>query len=189
MRDGQKINLLHVTNGYPSQKFPSYCCFIEEQIRSLEAFNFIVSDIVVLNRFKKSKYAYFFGFFRLIRELRSARGLQVVHCHHSIPALLVLFLRLFFKKFKVFVSFLNDPEIEVEGFLKSKFLARHVLKFIVTKGDVLVVKHNPTMELFGRKLRYLPNGVDLNRFSNICRLEARRALGLEANVSKSSHCY
>ena len=182
MSDSQKINVLHVTNGYPSEKFPAYCCFIEEQIRSLEAFNFIVSDIVILNRFKKPKYAYFFGFFRLISSLRSAKGLHVVHCHHSIPALLVLFLRLFFKKFRVFVSFLNDPEIEVEGFLKSKLLARYVLKFIITKGDVLVVKHNPAMQLFGRKLRYLPNGVDLTRFSNTSRLEARRALGLQVDV-------
>lgn len=160
------MKVLQITNNHPTPTLPIFGVFVKEQIASLEAIG-VHNDLLFINGREHGKWAYVKGVIRIRKQLKKSTY-DVIHCHHALSALCLLFSGKR-KGNKVVVSFQNDPAFE---------LGKSVYNYIKIKSDVRVFKNN-SIYIQSNSDYYLPNGVDIEIFKPIDRKKAREYLGLD----------
>jgi teichuronic acid biosynthesis glycosyltransferase TuaC len=162
----KQIRVLHVTNNYPTTSNPVFGIFVKEQIDSLTSAG-IVNDVFFINGKELGKKAYFKSLFELRRVLRNDE-FEIVHCHHSFSAI-VLLLTFSHSKSRTIVSYQNDPDREGGLWLYS------LLRFFF---DGVILKNNKSEFMFPNT-HYLPNGVNMNYFKPLDRLNCKTSVKLQ----------
>nr|WP_320118766.1 glycosyltransferase family 4 protein [uncultured Marinifilum sp.] len=160
------MKVLHLTNNYPTKKYPISGIFVKEQIDSLEDIG-IDTEVYLVNGRENGKLEYLKEIFRIRRFLKN-RQFDVIHCHHALTAL-TLILSGKAKKSKVVVSFQNDPTHE---------FGLKLFSFIQKRTDAWIFKNNSSL-ISSSNHYYLPNGVNTGFFQPIDKKEACKKLGLD----------
>lgn len=159
------MKVLHITNNYPTQENPVFGIFVKEQIDSLYDVN-VESEVFFINGRELGKKAYFTAIFELNILLKN-KDYDILHCHHSFSAVILL-LTFRFSGHKKILSYQNDPDKEGGGGLYK------IMSFFMN-GIILKNFKNPFLT---KKTFYLPNGVDLNFFKPSNQLKSKLALNL-----------
>lgn len=146
------MKVLHITNNYPTVKYPIFGIFVKEQIDSLSNLG-IENEIFFINGRELGKKAYWQSIIELRSQLKNAKY-DILHCHHSFSTI-ILFLTFRFFKFKKIVSYQNPPDKE-GGLL--------LFKLTNLFFDAIIVKNNSETVLNNNKVNYLPNGVNTDFF-------------------------
>ena len=162
------MKILHITNNFPTQKYPISGIFVKEQIDSLKELNLNVS-VYLINGREKGKKEYLKHIFLLRRYFRENK-FDVIHCHHALTAL-SLILSGQARKNKVVVSFQNDPTYE---------FGLKLYQFIQKRTHAWIFKNNSTL-INSEQHHYLPNGVNTSVFKPISKIEACEKLKLDIN--------
>lgn len=161
------MKILHITNNYPTEKLPIFGIFVKEQIDSMIDIG-VECDVFFINGREKGKFEYL----RCIKQLKnkiSENEYDIFHCHHAFSAAIaVLFLRLN-RNLPVVISFQNDPAHE------AKF---NLFKLLSTRSAAWIFKNN-SIYAVPPKGYYLPNGVNIDFFKPISRIEACKKLNLD----------
>lgn len=160
------MKVLHITNNYPTTKFPIYGIFVKEQILSLRKEGVDV-DVFFINGREKGKFEYLRSVFKLKKKLKKEEY-DLIHCHHALTAIIYIFSSLY-KNNKWVLSYQNNPEHEL-GIKVFKFINKRVCGLIFKGGIPKYAAH--------KKSFYLSNGVDLNFFKPYDYKESREKLNL-----------
>lgn len=166
------MKILHVTNNYPSTKFPIFGIFVKEQIDSLNSIG-ITNDLHFCNGFEKGRIEYLKSILELRKKLKTNQY-DIIHCHHALSALLLL-LTFQSKQNKVITSYQNDPKNE-HGLFLFQLLKYRFKNFIFKNNSMYISK------LHGNGY-YLPNGVDTDFFSPTDKTLAKNKLGLDIDTT------
>ena len=149
------MQILHITNNYPTSKNPIFGIFVKEQIDSLK--KYCQCDVYFINGRERGKLEYLFSIFKL-RKILNKKKYDVIHCHHVLS--FIVFYLTFHKsksKSKIILSYQNDPSNEF-GF--------PLFNFIRKKVNSIIFKNNTKKYLYNNMF-YIPNGVNLNFFLRI----------------------
>ena len=180
------MNVLHVTNAYPSSKLPVYGIFIKEQIDSLKPLG-INCDLYFINGREKGKKEYIKAYINLKKFINNY---DIIHAHHFLTALVVLPL-IQHSTFniqhspKVVVSFLSDgikEFIKPDNVLFNKLVKQNLFNYIIKHSDARIFKKSIPPSLTEDAYSfYLPNGVDTDMYYPVSKPEAKQKLGLDIN--------
>jgi teichuronic acid biosynthesis glycosyltransferase TuaC len=162
------VKILHITNNYPTSKYPIYGIFVKEQIDSLTDLG-IENEVFFINGREAGKKEYLKAILRLRKHLHKFKY-DIVHCHHCFSAFTFLCSGKIFGK-KCVLSYQNEPEKE-----GGKFLFRILYKFF----DIIILK-NKSPEINFPRTVYLPNGVNTEFFIPRDRTICKNQLGLDEN--------
>ena len=162
------MKVLHITNNYPTPKFPIFGIFVKEQIDSLTDLG-IANEVFFINGREAGKKEYLKAILRLRKHLHKFKY-DIVHCHHSYSALTFLCSGKIFGK-KCLLSYQNEPEKE-----GGKLLFKILYQFF----DIIILKNKSPEIRFSRTV-YLPNGVDTEFFIPRDRTICKHQLGLNEN--------
>ena len=160
------MKVLHITNNYPTTKYPIFGIFVKEQIDSL-SFEGVENEVFFINGREIGKNAYFNGLRALRGKLRND-DYDILHCHHVFSAVLLLFTFRFYKSKRI-VSYQNPPEKE-GGIILFK-----IIKLFFNGVILKNAKSN------NNKIFYLPNGTNIDFFKNYSKEESKRKLNLDEN--------
>jgi teichuronic acid biosynthesis glycosyltransferase TuaC len=160
------MKVLHITNNYPTAKYPVFGIFVKEQIESLETHG-IGNEVFFINGREKGKSEYLKSVIRLRKLLRN-NNYNVIHCHHVLSAI-CLILSGHSNKFKTIVSFQNDPANE-HGPKLFHFIKNHF--------NAVILKNNSDF-VDNKSIFYIPNGVNTSFFQPLNKNDACRKLYLE----------
>ncbi len=170
------MRILAVTNMYPSPERPGWGSFVKSQLDSLVKRGVEV-DLLVIEGYKT--WINYLGSLSRIRRLCSSRTYDLVHAHYGLSGLVA---RTQFR-YPVVVSFCGDdlygrPDGRGRATFKSRvFVVLH--KALSRVVDGVIVKSDAMRKLLpGGKATVLPNGVRLELFRPMDRLDCRRILGL-----------
>ena len=171
------MNVLFVTNGFPTENHPEYCVFTKEQIESLKDLG-IKGDVYFINAREKGKKAYIKAYFEIKRMIKE-NDYDLIHCFHGLTFLLVSFIN---PKINTMVSFQNPIEYEYIEIVKP-------LRFILEKFTYYFLKKSKAGKIFKGKIPekyknnenafHLPNGVNMEFFKPIEKDKAKEKLCLE----------
>lgn len=162
------LRVLHVTNNFPTARFPIYGIFVKEQIDSLTNHG-IDNTIYFINGREKGKFEYLYSIFK-IKKLIRKNSFNIIHCHHALSAVFLLLVRIISKE-KVVVSFQNDPVHEL-GKLSYNFISKRVDAMIFKNNSAFIERTNSF---------YVSNGVNTEIFKPNDKAEACERLGLDPN--------
>ena len=160
------MKVLHLTNNYPTKKYPIYGIFVKEQIDSLTSLG-IENEVYLINGRENGKVEY-------IKQIRALNiylkdnKYDIIHCHHALSAL-TLFLSGYNSK-NVIISFQNDPLFELGLFL---------FKYLRYMSVAQIFKNNSKLLRYPSS-HYIPNGVNLKLFYPISKNEACEYLGIDS---------
>lgn len=160
------MKVLHITNNYPTIKYPIFGIFVKEQIDSLSQTS-AKCDIFFINGKEKGKAEYFRSIIKLKRTLKLGTY-DLVHCHHVFSSIIFI-LTGFSGKIPSVVSFQNDPDYEFV-FNLFEIVKRHTTFWIFKNNSRYVDNVNGY---------YLPNGVNTDFFKPMDRFEACEKLGID----------
>ena len=162
------MKILHITNNYPTERFPIFGIFVKEQIDSLNKLD-IKNEVLFINGREKGKLEYIKSIW-FIRKKTKENYYDLIHCHHVLSALFLI-LSGGNRNNKVVVSFQNDPTNE---------FGKRLFSFIKRKTDGRIFKNNS--ELINDKYSfYLPNGVNMSFFNSLNKEEAKKTLKFDLN--------
>ena len=164
-----KIRVLHITNNFPTKRFPIFGIFVKEQINSLTNFD-LENDVFFINGRENGRIAYFNAIKVLRKKLKNS-NYDLIHCHHSFSTL-ILFLTFKFTSVKKIVSYQNPPKHEGGWWLF--YLIYFFFDGIILKSNIKLLKKL-------KKVYYLPNGVDTNFFRPINVAQSLLKTGLKSN--------
>lgn len=176
-RIAPRMNVLVVTNAYPTVDQPSRGVFVRTQIESLREAG--VGIQVEAIRGDRRRADYLLAVAR-VRRRAAAGGFDLCHAHYGLSGLVALLQR----RLPVVVSFMGD---DVYGTPRADgaygwpgrlvaWLGRHVAQ----RADAVIVKSEALRNVLGRRDAYvIPNGVDLARFRPLERTDACHRLGLD----------
>lgn len=162
------MKILHITNNYPTQKYPIFGIFVKEQIDSISIKN-IKNQILFINGREKGKLEYFKSVFKLKLFLKYNQ-FDIIHCHHALSALCLIFSGNS-KQYKSIVSYQNDPNNE-QG--------KSLYKFIKKRVNAIILKNNSSI-VDNTMVFYQPNGVNTIFFKPILKTECLKILKLRNN--------
>ena len=155
------MKILHITNNYPTKSHPIFGIFVKEQIESLTNLG-IDNEVFFINGREQGKKAYL----RAIKDLRSKLkkcDYDLLHCHHSFSAIILLLTFCSFK-FKKVLSYQNPPKKEGGIFL---------FKIMKSFFNGVILKN---AKLNNNKFFYLPNGTNTDFFKEYSRKESIKKL-------------
>lgn len=164
------MKVLHVTANYPTQKFPVFGIFVKEQVESLQKME-VECEVFFSNGKENGRWKAHAASIKPLHSLLKKNKYDIIHCHHSISALLLLLAGGAFRN-KCIVSYQNDPTREPGG----KWLFRLLYPFF----NKIIVK-NPSDYLKRKKVIYLPNGTNAAFFRPLDKIECRKKLGWDLN--------
>lgn len=163
------MKVLHITNNYPSEKNPIFGIFVKEQVDSLSKLG-IKNHIFFINTREKGKYHYIPSIFKLFIHL-TFNKYNVIHCHHAYSGL-VLFLTGYMFFNKNIISYQSDPKIEG---------GNKIFKLLHFFSNTIIIKNGVSTFVNYKKIKVIPNGVNLDFFKPIEREKAKEFLGLDIN--------
>lgn len=147
--------ILHITNAYPTKRYPIYGIFIKEQIDSLGSPD--LKHVWFINGREKGKWAYLWALLTFPFKIKQY---DMIHCHHIYIAMIAVFMAPFKPKI---VSFLSDEHNLYNKGLKKWIYDRIVRKF----NGIIFKKEIPAPLLHSDKVLYLPNGVNMDFFNSM----------------------
>ena len=160
------MRVLHITCNYPTPEHPVFGIFVKEQIESLRSIG-VDCDIYFSNGKEDGGMKAHRASIIKVRQLLKKNHYDVIHCHHSISALILLLAGGAFRN-KCIVSYQNDPTREFGGkklfYLLYPFFNRIIIK-------------NTSHYLNKKKVVYLPNGTNSAFFRPLSKDECRKELG------------
>jgi len=157
------MKILHITNNYPTKKYPAFGIFVKEQIESL-AKKGIDSDVFFINGRERGKIEYVRSIVKLHHYIKK-KSYDVIHCHHCFSGIIYLMSGLFLFNRGV-LSYQNSPKNECGQ------LMYQLNKILFEK---IIFKH---MEICDSKVEYVPNGVNTDIFRPIDKKYAKKVVGL-----------
>jgi teichuronic acid biosynthesis glycosyltransferase TuaC len=146
------MKVLHVTNNYPTSKYPIFGIFVKEQIDSLTRQG-VENEIFFINGRENGKKEYLKAIWRIRKKIEQG-NFDIIHCHHVFSAIVLLLTFRFFDH-KCVVSYQNPPKREGGMF---------IYKLINIFFNAIIVKNSSI--LINNKVFYLPNGVNLDFFKD-----------------------
>lgn len=162
------MKVLHITVNYPTLNHPIFGIFVKEQVESLQKLD-VHCDIFFSNGLELQGKKTHLSSIRQVKNLLDNNKYDIIHCHHSISALILLLSGHAFKN-KCIVSYQNDPKREFGGMPLFRLLNIFFNKIIIKNTSDLAKM---------KKVIYLPNGVNENFFKPLDRNECRQTLGLD----------
>ncbi len=169
------MNILFVTNGYPTEKHPEYCVFTKEQINSVLKNENIQGDVHFVNVREKGIGEYYRSY-RVLRKV--ARNYDLVHCFHGFTLLLVF---LASPRQRILISFLNSIENEFSEKKLLSMLFVRIMKVLIKRRNIWAIFKDSVPRYIHERSYYLPNGVDMDRFKPMDKIKAKELLGLDIN--------
>ncbi len=162
------MKVLHITNNYPTEKFPIFGIFVKEQIDSLTELG-VENEVFFIKGREKGKLEYIKSVFRL-RKLLSKQYFDIIHCHHVFSALCLL-LSGQVKKNNSIVSYQSDLHNE-----KGKFIYRLIKKYF----KIIILKNgsSPSMD---RQVHFQSNGVNVDFFKPMNQDYCFKRINLQPN--------
>lgn len=164
------MKVLHITCNYPTLEHPIFGIFVKEQIESLQQIG-VDCDIYFSNGKENGGMKAHRASITKVRKLLKENRYDVIHCHHSISALILLLSGCAFFK-KCVVSYQNDPTREFGG--------KKLFWLLYPFFNKIIVK-NPSHYLKYRKVVYLPNGTNSEFFKPMDKNQCRAKLGWESD--------
>jgi glycosyltransferase involved in cell wall biosynthesis len=164
------MRILHITNNYPTTKYPIFGIFVKEQVDSLINKG-VECDVFFINGRESGVKAYLQGIIDLRKHIKKNKY-DLFHCHHVYSAIILL-LTFRFWKAKRIISYQNDPERE-----GGIYLFR-IMHFIF---NGIIIKNNDN-KYWSNKTYYLPNGVDTDFFKPYDKNECLKRLKLDPNLN------
>lgn len=159
------MKVLHITNNYPTEEHPVFGIFVKEQIDSLNKMG-VLNDIFFINGREIGKKEYLSSIFKLRKYLKK-RKYDIIHCHHSFSGVVLILSGYAFIN-KCIISYQNDPDYEGG---KNLFRSIHsIFNRIIFKNKSRYSKYSKTV--------WLPNGVDIDIFKPINKVDAKKILNL-----------
>lgn len=164
------MQVLVVTNMYPTAEQPAFGTFVYDQVEALRKAG-VAIDVVFING-RKSKLSYVTGVFRFWWRLLTKRY-DIVHAHYAISG------------FVARLQFLHPVLVTYHG---AEVLdhAPTWLRFLSRRGTqmfdrIIVVNQREKDHILGNgtKVEVIPCGVDLSDFRPLPQAEARSTLGLQ----------
>jgi glycosyltransferase involved in cell wall biosynthesis len=158
------MNILVVTNMFPTAEEPDFGCFVKAQVDSLRKKGLFI-DLVFANG-RRSKLNYIRGAWQVFwRSL--LKRYDLVHAHYGLSGPMA---RCQLRS-PVAVSFCGTDVMDPRQGRISRLISRLV--------DLSIVKSEPLKRALGREdARVIPNGVDLSLFRPMSPTQARRKLAL-----------
>lgn len=144
---------------------PVYGIFVKEQVESLRDVG-VECDVFFSNGKEDGGMKAHRASVWKVRKMLKGHHYDVIHCHHSISALILLLSGGAFRN-KCVVSYQNDPTREFGG----KWLFRMLYPFF----NKIIVK-NPSEYLKKKKVTYLPNGTNGHFFKPLNKETCRKEL-------------
>lgn len=171
------MNVLWVTNGYPSKKHPEFCVFTKDQIEAVKRVG-VTGDLYFINAREKGLKAYLSAFSDL-KRMNNANKYDAVHAFHGLSFIVVLICML---RRPIVVSFLNaiDNEFKELNKLLSLLMVNFVKLVLKINKDIGVIVKDRLPDYLKKRPHsyYLPNGVDTEYFIPIDKALAKSKLGL-----------
>ena len=160
------MKVLHITSNYPSERHPIFGIFVKEQIESLQNEG-VECDVFFSNGKENGRWRAHVASIRPVHRLIKKRNYDIIHCHHSNTALILLLACGVFHN-KCIVSYQNDPLREPGG----KWLFKLIYPFF----NRIIVK-NQSSFLRYKKVVYLPNGTNAAFFMPMDKRKCKDVLG------------
>lgn len=160
------MRVLHITANYPTKDHPVFGIFVKEQVESLIKEG-VECQVFFSNGKEKGGMSEHRASIKKVRQLQKKEKFDVIHCHHSISALILLLSGGAFKN-KCVVSYQNDPTREFGG--------KHLFRLLYPFFNKIIIK-NTSDYLKKKKVVYLPNGTNADFFRPMDKAECRRKLG------------
>jgi len=158
------MNILVVTNMFPTVEKPDFGCFVKAQLDSL-AKKGISLDLIFANG-RRSKFNYLKGAWQVFSKSLRQRY-DLVHAHYGLSGLMA---RCQLRS-PVVVSFCGTDVMDP---LQGK-----ISRLVSRLADLSIVKSECLKQALGQEdARIIPNGVDLSLFQPMNRIEARRKLAI-----------
>ena len=164
------MRVLHITVNYPSKQYPVFGIFVKEQVESLQKMG-IDCGVFFSNGKEGGGTKTHRRSIGKVRKLLLNNHYDIIHCHHSISALILLLAGGAFRN-KCVVSYQNDPTREFGG----KWLFRLLYLFF----NKIIIK-NTSPYLNKKKVVYLPNGTNSGFFKPMDRTTCREILGWDSH--------
>lgn len=180
-----KINLLVITNMYPSQKTPSFGIFVKNQVTAIRNKGIHV-DVVGINDHRMGKFyiikKYLMWIMKIFLYLFKGRKYHIIHCHYVFPSGFfgLIFQKLFGTRLVVTA---HGGDIDKMA-RKNKFLFKQTKKILEKADEIIAVgeklKHDIVND-FGipkERISIINMGVNRNVFKPIHKDAAKNQLNL-----------
>jgi glycosyltransferase involved in cell wall biosynthesis len=170
------MNVLVVTNMYPSSARPDWGAFVRSQTESLGRLG-VTNRLYEIEGWRSAmQYA---RAWRALPAIVDRERVDLVHAHYGLSGAAAMNVAA-----PLVVSFCGDdllgrPDARGAITLKSRLLVRLSLA-AARRADAVIVKSEEMRRRLPSTLRdveVIPNGVDLSRFAPLARSEARKRLG------------
>ena len=170
------MKVLQLTTNYPCKENPIFGIFMKEQVESVEKYG-VENTIIFSNGLKSNPKIKFSASFihlrtalRLFWHLRTHKY-DVIHCHNVLSGLILQIAHGLNNRNTV-LSLQIDPE--TPGSADQKYTKKLYHKF----AKIIVKKQLKSKK---EKFVYLPNGVNMELFRPLDKMECKRRLGLDLN--------
>lgn len=164
------MKVLHITCNYPTGEHPIFGIFVKEQVESLQKIG-VECDVFFSNGKENGGMKAHWSSIKKVRKLLRENKYDVIHCHHSISALILLLSGGAFRN-KCLVSYQNDPSREFGGLWLFRILYIFFSKVIIKNTTPLLKKE---------KVVYLPNGTNSDFFKPMDKDDCKKRLGWDVN--------
>lgn len=174
------MNILHVTNMYPSRDRPYYGIFVQRQIESLRKKG-LRCEVACVGKG--------FGGYREIFNLKERVGrAEIIHCHFGHTGSLALFWKAVKHK-PVVVSYCGDDLLgrvdQGGGYSKKHGLFAFINSFLSRYVDYAVVQSGQLSEkVRSGRTDIIPYGTDTDSFCELNKSEAKERIGLKGYTGK-----
>lgn len=162
------MRVLHITCNYPTREHPVFGIFVKEQVESLQKIG-VECDVFFSNGKEEGGMKAHKASVVKVRNLLKKNQYDVIHCHHSISAFILLLSGGALRN-KCLVSYQNDPTREFGG----KWLFRLLYPFF---NKIIIKNTGPYLKK--KKVVYLPNGTNADFFKPMDKIECRERLEWE----------
>jgi teichuronic acid biosynthesis glycosyltransferase TuaC len=179
------MNILVVTNMYPTEKSPFYGIFVKEQVDSLRKEGISV-DVFFING-REDRLNYFRSVIGLLKKLRSNRY-DIIHAHHTYCVYPITIARLITRiKTPVILTFHEGEVYKRKGvtqkdvdLIKRLVFSKRIKKFALKMVDLVITVHEELIKAlnFRGKYQVIPCGVNLELFRPMEKESCRKTLNL-----------
>ncbi len=165
------MKILHITCNYPTETYPIFGIFVKEQVESLQKIG-VECDVFFSNGKENGGMNAHRASIKQVRKLLHENKYDVIHCHHSISALILLLSGGAFRN-KCVVSYQNDPSREFGGMWLFGILYMFFNRIVIKNTTPLLKK---------KKVVYLPNGTNAEFFKPMDKNACKEKLGWDKNL-------
>lgn len=172
------MNILMVTNMYPTEEYPGFGSFVKSQIDSIVDMGHRVNILFINGR--ASRWNYLKGIFELWSHLKES-SYDLIHAHYGLTGIIA---RMQWRC-PLVVSFCGDdvfgtPDTEGAYRFFSRLQAALSSKMLARCSNAVIVKSQALKNKLGfRKAHVIPNGVDFELFRPVSRLSSCHRLNLD----------